>query len=323
MRYAALMDSASTIQVIHPPRERWGNVLNLVLSKRPFAERIRLAEGLIKQAPPAARDAGFTGLLEARAGDTTLGATLAVIQPGRTALVYQPRLIAGADPQARALLRAGRDAFLQKHDVCLAQEVLPLDALDDATTARADGYNIAVELLYLAADRATFPSTPPAGELRLEPYQAGQEQRLADILIRTYIRTLDCPEINGVRSAIETIDGYASAGKYDPLLWGLLRHCKQDVGCVIVAQHEGGAAELVYVGLVPEARGRGLAREAIAWAMWLARCADCGLISVAVDQRNTPARKVYATSGFTQFDARRVMLRVMPRDTTLAPTHFP
>lgn len=313
MRYAALMPRNSTIQILHPPRERWGSVLNLVLSKRPIAERIRLADGLLRQAPPHARDAGFAGLLEARAGNETVGATLAVIQPGRTALVYQPRLQGNAPLETRQLLLAAREQFLQTNHIRLAQEVLPLDATDDATAAQGDGFNICVELLYLTADQTSFPTSSPIGVLEFEPYQSSEKARLADLLTRSYIGTLDCPEINGVRSAIETLDGYATSSDNNPPLWGTLRHQSEDVGCLIMSRHADASAELVYVGLIPEARGRGWSHPAIAWAKWLARQAECCLISVAVDERNTPARKVYAVTGFTQFDARRVMLRVMPR----------
>lgn len=305
------MDVPHLIQVIRAPRERWGSSLNLVLSHRPFAERVRLAEGLAK----TTGGAGFEGLFEAHCEGQVVGAALAVIQPGRTALTYQPRLTPGGPEEAAADLNDAVTQFLLQHDVCLAQEVLPLTALADATRARDFGFTIEVELWYLAADASTFPASPPSGALTVEPYTDDQLVRLAEILSRTYDQTLDCPEINGVRSSIESLCSYRQTGSFNPNNWGILRSNGQDVGCVIIARHEDQSGELIYMGLVPEARGRGWSHEAVDWAKWIARVARCTILSVAADQRNTPALKVYDAAGFVQFDARRVMLRILPPTT--------
>lgn len=303
------MADPSSILVQHPPRERWGSVINLALSHRPAEERMRLTEALLQQPPGTRPDAGFDGLFEARDDDQLVAAALAVLQPGHAALVYQPRLLPAAPEAARVLLNAALDRFLAEHRVHLAQEVLSIDALEDAAHSRSAGYHIEIELHYLAADRQVFPTTRPASELTFLLYTDAQHDRLAKVLELTYLDTLDCPELNGVRSTTDTIAGYRATGEFRPEAWSLVQHQGEDVGCVLVGFHPPWMAELIYMGLIPRARGRGWGRVLTNWALWTAQQMNCAVLSVAVDGRNTPARRAYEQAQFAPFDQRRVMLR--------------
>lgn len=303
------MAEPPSILVQHPPRERWGSVINLALSHRPADERMRLTEALLQQPPGTRPDAGFAGLREARCDGELVAAALAVLQPGQAALVYQPRLIPEAPETARGLLNEALDRFLIEHRVRLAQEVLAIDALEDAARSRSAGYHIEIELHYLAADRQVFPMTCPSSELTFEPYTDAQHDRLAKVLELTYLDTLDCAELNGVRSTTDAIAGYRATGEFRPEAWSLVQYEGQDIGCVLVAHHHPWMAELIYMGLVPSARGRGWGRVLTDWALWTAQQLNCAVLSVAVDGRNTPARRAYEQAQFAPFDQRRVMLR--------------
>jgi mycothiol synthase len=303
------MAEPSSILIQHPPRERWGSVINLALSHRPAEERIRLTDALLQQPPGVRPDAGFDGLREARCHGQMVAAALAVLQSGQSALVYQPRLLPDAPETARTLLNQSLDQFLIANRVVLAQEVLAIDALEDAARSRSAGYHIEVELHYLAADQKVFPTTRPTSELTFEPYTDEHATRLAKILELTYLDTLDCPELNGVRSPIDTIAGYRATGEFRPGAWSIVQHQGEDIGCVLLAFHPPWMAELIYMGLIPQARGRGWGRALTEWALWTARQMNCAVLSVAVDGRNTPARRTYQQAQFAPFDQRRVMLR--------------
>jgi ribosomal protein S18 acetylase RimI-like enzyme len=69
--------------------------------------------------------------------------------------------------------------------------------------------------------------------------------------------------------------------------------------------------ELVYMGLVPAGRGRGLGRELVRFAQMLASEANCEELTVAVDARNAPALAIYQRAGLVEFDRRRVLLKVL------------
>jgi ribosomal protein S18 acetylase RimI-like enzyme len=68
--------------------------------------------------------------------------------------------------------------------------------------------------------------------------------------------------------------------------------------------------EVVYLGLTPEARGRGLGRAAVSHAVELART-HAHLIELAVDVRNRPALKLYESTGFQIVDRRAVHIRAL------------
>ncbi len=104
--------------------------------------------------------------------------------------------------------------------------------------------------------------------------------------------------------------GYRALGTFDPAHWLLVSEGPDDVGCVLLADHPSSdQAELVYLGVVPEARGRGIGLAMTRHAQWLAHCAGRGQLVVAVDAANTPALDVYAESGFVGWDRQSVFLR--------------
>ena len=80
-------------------------------------------------------------------------------------------------------------------------------------------------------------------------------------------------------------------------------------GVLLLEQLEGGrAADLVYLGVVPEARGCGLGYELTCKAMFEAKAVGAAELTLCVDARNAPARRIYDQLGFVEFDRREVFL---------------
>jgi ribosomal protein S18 acetylase RimI-like enzyme len=67
---------------------------------------------------------------------------------------------------------------------------------------------------------------------------------------------------------------------------------------------------VIYLGLTPAARGRGLGRAVLRRALELAR-ANTPRLELAVDLRNTPAVQLYRATGFTVRDRRAVHLALL------------
>ncbi len=92
-------------------------------------------------------------------------------------------------------------------------------------------------------------------------------QRFVDLVEKTYTQTLDCPQISAYRTATQTLGGYQTSNAFDSNLWfTVFDDSETPIGCVILAQHRPAASsdtaaspiiEIVYMGLVPEARGAG------------------------------------------------------------------
>ena len=68
--------------------------------------------------------------------------------------------------------------------------------------------------------------------------------------------------------------------------------------------------DLAYLGVVPEARGRGLGRQLAIKALRAARSGGATQLTLAVDARNFPAWHLYARLGFEAFDNREVYLNI-------------
>ena len=246
-------------------------------------------------------------------GENLAGCLLVQMQPGRTAMLWPPRLIEGeAQSSAERLLAAGIDALSQT-DVRLVQSLLPTDAGIDADLLRAAGFQHFSDLLYLVCPGCEFPAAAPAYKLEFVPVEMASEPQFAALVQATYEGTLDCPAVNGLRSMEDVLRGYRATGKYDPKWWLFVRRQGENLGCLIVTDYpEHEACELVYVGLVPAARGRGLGVDVVRHALWLAAIAKRQRLVLAVDAANEPALKMYAAAGMQAWDRKSVFIGVMP-----------
>jgi mycothiol synthase len=93
----------------------------------------------------------------------------------------------------------------------------------------------------------------------------------------------------------------------------MARHDGADLGCLLLADHPDQRIwELVYMGIVPEARGRGLGLALARQAQWRARQAGAERLVLAVDAANEPALRGYAAAGFITWDRRSVFLKLFP-----------
>jgi ribosomal protein S18 acetylase RimI-like enzyme len=175
------------------------------------------------------------------------------------------------------------------------------------------GLRLAADLVYMAAEPESFPAAPVEPRLALEPFAAGDDGRLIRLIDRTYVGTLDCPSIDGLRQTADVIAGYRAVGDFNPARWLFAMHDHSDVGCLLVNVHSDvGHAEIVYLGIVPEVRGRGHGLELTRHALWLARQAACERAVLAVDGNNHPAVEMYGAAGFVPFDRRSVWFRTLP-----------
>ncbi|MCS7032440.1 MAG: GNAT family N-acetyltransferase, partial [Phycisphaerae bacterium] len=66
--------------------------------------------------------------------------------------------------------------------------------------------------------------------------------------------------------------------------------------------------ELVYTGVVPGARRRGVGSFLIRWALGIAAMENRGHLSLAVDSRNFPALRLYLRHGLLRIGARTALI---------------
>ena len=86
----------------------------------------------------------------------------------------------------------------------------------------------------------------------------------------------------------------------------------RDIGCLILTDHPAEDQwELIYQGVLPEARGRGFGLEITRHAQWLTSQAGRSRLVLAVDAGNSPAIAAYASAGFQQWDRRYVFVKAL------------
>ncbi len=256
-------------------------------------------------------------LLAAWRGKSLVAAIWLQIQPGSVGSLWPPGLLAG-EPAATALTLIDLAAAkAETTGVQLLQSLLETDSGPEAAWLKQCGFHRATDLLYLVSPRNKFPTAAPTNELIFEPLVEIDRSnshfgRLAEIVERTYDGTLDCPAVQGVRSINDVLASYRAVGVFDPERWFMVRKtCSEDdIGCLLLTDHSAqNHWELVYMGIVPEARGRGFGLEIVRHAQWLCGNSRAERLVLAVDAANTPAISAYAAAGFETWDRRSVFLR--------------
>lgn len=290
--------------------DAYPEVLSLVFRHLPAEDRGHRLRKLLEGARSGA--GSLDGLWEARRGGRLVGGLLSEVQVGRTALVWPPRLVPGEPTVTGEQLLHRTSAFLVGRRVRVAHALLELGAEEDAAMLGAGGFGMLAELHYLASLEGSFPRSAPSTPLEFEPYSSAAHERMARMVEATYEETLDCPQLNGVRDTEDVLAGYRATGVFDPTRWLLVEHQGRDVGCLLLNDHpEQENWELVYMGLVPRARGNGWGRHIARKAQWLTRQAGRPRLVLAVDAANAPAVRMYWLVGFQCWDRKRAFLKIL------------
>lgn len=126
---------------------------------------------------------------------------------------------------------------------------------------------------------------------------------------RSYIGTLDCPQLCGIREPRDVLESHLAVGDHDPRLWFLVTQDGQPEGCMLLTPCPSQeSVELVYVGIGPELRGRGIGAGLITLALSRLGGRRETTLACAVDLANGPALKLYKNAKFRQFASRTAMV---------------
>jgi ribosomal protein S18 acetylase RimI-like enzyme len=254
------------------------------------------------------------GVVVVRGPGGLLGALVCLPLRGASGLLWPPQVREG--PWQRAVedqLVQFAAGWLHQRGAKLAQALLPPDEAFLAAPLLRNGFRHITRLYYLRHDLDLLPGADRQRggkpDVVFLPYLGDTIDRFHRTLLRTYVGTLDCPELNGVRGLAEIIDGHKAQGLHDPERWWLAEEAGRPVGAVLTADvPELAGWDLSYVGVVPEARGRGLGSLLTRKVLFEARAAAAGRVTLAVDVRNRPAWNLYVRLGFEPTEEREVYL---------------
>lgn len=238
-------------------------------------------------------------------------ALLPAVSPGRTVLLLSPSLMpAGPTVHHAKALTEVACGMMAAHGVRLAQ--LLLDTTEPGLIALYEscGFSRLAELVYLRRDvRQAEPPPLPDG-VELVHYDTQSHGQFRQALAASYEGSLDCPALNGRRELDDILLGHRGAGEFDPSWWTLLRHNGRPAGVLLMSAPPGSvAAELVYIGLAPPARGKGLGELLMRVALATVSRAGMAELMLAVDSINAPALALYQRFGMRRVTSRIAMMR--------------
>jgi len=236
-------------------------------------------------------------------------AVLPILNPGKTLLLMtSPEATATNIPAAR--LVSGMCGHFASQGVQLAQVLLESQSHQAGQFFASMGFKEIAELIYLQGNVPRNTAAPPMPQhARWLEYSESTHAIFADAILKTYRDSLDCPALSGLRDIDDVIAGHRATGEFDPTGWQLLLEGDQARGALLLSRiPQTDAMELVYLGLSPEARGRGLGIFLMRQVFFLILRSQRRRLSLAVDSKNEPALKLYYRFGMRQVATRRAMI---------------
>ena len=289
------------------------DVLTMLYRRWPASLRPGMVAEILRQADRGELDLG--GLYAARRGGRLVGAMLTQTLLGRAVALWPPEVERGWRSGAlAAAMVAAAVADARARGCRLVQ------ALVDASAPRRAGADLdrgglpyVTDLISMERPVADpLPIPPEAPRFGWEPFGMAVEPAFREVLERTYVGSLDMPELGVLRAFGDILEGHRAKPHFDPARWRLGRLPGEPgaAAVLLLSVGEGRAWEVSYLGLTPEARGRGLGRAALAHALELA-APHADRLDLSVDVRNLPAERLYRRSGFRTVERRGVHLAVL------------
>ena len=147
------------------------------------------------------------------------GAGFFTEQPGRVAFIWPPGVSSDASSPTEiqdALLSAIRGRSSER-GIAIGQVILEPEDRENRRAFERNGFPHLTDLHYMLCPAdAALPASPPEA-LDTEAFDpAANFERFARVLQRTYIETLDCPELDGLRTPEEALAAHQGTGRFEP-----------------------------------------------------------------------------------------------------------
>jgi ribosomal protein S18 acetylase RimI-like enzyme len=271
-------------------------------------------------------------LLRVRRGARTLGVALLIAGRGAAGITPPPGLAEDLGPMRLAVAKLLLSAIVdegRRQRMKLLHALL--DPLEDASlepaflhagyrqltrlqTLGASGIDDDPSLNEVGGSELAEPIGPPPAGFTLACYSKERRPWFERAVIAGGADGRDLPELEGVRTPAETLDGHRSDDPVDPSLWRLLLADGEPAAVLLLTDNPAlGSLELAYLGVLPGFRRRGLGR-------WLTRLALADgvrrrrAVTLQVDARNRPALRLYHELGFSRLLERRLFTRFLAAD---------
>jgi GNAT superfamily N-acetyltransferase len=241
--------------------------------------------------------------------DGRVTGTIGVLsQPGRVGLIFPPELDRPSVAVPGALIDAAVHR-LEKAGAAFVQLTLMPEGAGLAEPFLQHGFSLLTDAVVLERPASRKPGAVPGGSLRGIPCNPEENAgRIAGLLARINEATLDCPELDSLRTAADLVTAHHSHSSAGRAHWWRYQESGNDVGVVLGTKAEDAdAIEILFFGVVPEQRGKGFGRKLLDHFLSEA-VGDGRKTRAGMDSRNHFAESVYAACGFCETGRVRVWI---------------
>lgn len=234
---------------------------------------------------------------------------------GRTAMASVTAPRAAWEAQQWAPLASAAVARAASLDVDVLQALVDPAHRHTAALLELGGLRTIGTLAYLERPlSAPVPARtgPDAPGIRIAPWDRADRTVLEQLLEASYIDTRDCPGLAQMRRTCDILDGHMATGEHDPSMWWIMSDTDGPCGLALLSPvPSADCVEVVYFGLAPRVRGRGLSRALLAHAVGALAGRRERSLALACDEGNVAALRLYRSFGF---------VRRLSRIALVAPT---
>jgi GNAT superfamily N-acetyltransferase len=195
----------------------------------------------------------------------------------------------------------------QDYGVSLSQVVGPHGESNWDAILEQSGFTRLTNLIYMARSihiENARVLEPCGHNGRWVTYSAEAEPLFCEAIERSYVQSMDCPEIANMRTARQSLLSHRAVGNFDPAKWFVLSEGDRPQGVLLLNRVcNEPLIEIVYMGVSQVARGRGVGDALMRKALRVAEANSMRLI-LAVDARNEPAKRFYVRWRFAEIERR-------------------
>lgn len=302
------------------PRQLTDAMRFLTAGSRRSVSASRLAKKFIAMAHQA--DAHPT-VVWALCRKQPLAVAMTLDRPGRSAVIYHCATGApGVDTAATAAAVARVSQQALDRGIAFVQAVTADTDRTDAAMLLDAGFEHLADLETLKIDLpvAVGEPLPCESNIAFRSMRQMNPGELEAVAAATHEQSLDCPGLTGLRSPADILAGHRASHRFTPETWWIVDVDARAAGvCLVNDTTSGRSAMVVYLGVIPEMRGRSIARAMLRHAAKVSFDSGHKSLRLAVDLRNAYARNAYVNEGFRAVRNSRVFMRRAPNPLSEGP----
>jgi ribosomal protein S18 acetylase RimI-like enzyme len=205
--------------------------------------------------------------------------------------------------------------LLATHGAKLIQALLTPAELHRAPSLIRNGFQSLGTTHTLEHTLEDIPGLETRSNYTYRTFSQASRDEFLQAIEASYEGSQDFPELDRLRAMEDVLTGYQAVGQFTPEHWKLIFQDGGELGAVLLVNPADSPREfeLVYLGVLPAFRGRGLGTQLT--HDLLTRLAQLGLpgkVRLGVDARNQPALRMYDRLGFRLVESHQLLL--MPID---------